>query len=87
MGVINGRVLEVKVGYDFGEVIVLSSDDGFEYPLVIFSHPDEGPSAFERIIDSMSIALLKDALVHGLDVAIGTSDTSGMIQSVRLLAR
>jgi len=85
MPVITGTVRALKVGFDYADATVLDEDDGIEEHVTVFSRSNDA-TAYERVIDSMLVSLLKDALVHNRRVEVRVGSTSGNVQYVNLLS-
>ena len=78
-----GIVEWIKVGDDFGYIAVREEEsDTIEY-FYVWSNTGE-TSAYERILQSMHLSMLRDALVHRLRVEISHGETSSNVEGVAI---
>jgi hypothetical protein len=83
MPITSGLVDYLKVGGDYGFVGLREEGTNELELFIIWFFPEE-PSAFDRILHSMQLSLLQDALVSRLRVRISHEEESALITQVQV---
>jgi hypothetical protein len=77
-----GTVEELLVAEDIGIVKVRESDTGEIVSLLIWSYFVQEDTPENRMLHTMFLSLLRDALVHRLPVVIGETEDTTMVLNV-----
>ncbi len=83
MALTSGKVDCLNVGDDFGFVGIIEDGTGDFEAFIIWFAPSN-PSAFTRVLDSMWLSMLREALTTGDQVQISHDDDSAFINSLRV---
>jgi hypothetical protein len=72
-----------KIGDDFGFMRIIEDGTGDFEAFIIWFAPSE-PSAFTRVLRSMWLSMLREALTTSEQVQISHADDSAFINSLRV---
>jgi hypothetical protein len=83
MALTTGKVDCLNIGDDFGFVGIIEDGTGDSEAFIIWFAPSE-PSAFTRVLHSMWLSMLREALTTGDQVQISHADDGAFILGLRV---